>query len=163
MSPATTNVINLAKIGLDSLITASEIELTTWENYDRSIKNHIIPVLGSLTLKELTTDHIQGFYSKLIDNNKAPATVRRIHQIIHASLDQAKTNHLISHNPSNGVTLPKLEDKEARVMNMDEMEKFLYLLLIPRIKYTIIGPKWRAAFLTLLGTGLRQGEILALK
>lgn len=140
-----------------------EIELTTWENYDRSIKKHIIPTLGPLTLKELSTDHIQSFYSKLIELGKAPATVRRNHQIIHASLEQAKKNNLISRNPCEGATLPKLEDKEARAMSMEEMNKFLDLLLIPKIGPTIIGPKWRAAFLTLLGTGLREGEILALK
>ncbi len=43
------------------------------------------------------------------------------------------------------------------------MDKLLDLLLIPRIGPTVIGLKWRAAFLTLLGTGLREGEILALK
>lgn len=94
---------------------------------------------------------------------RAPATVRRNHQIIHSCLEQAKKNNLISNNPAAGVTLPKLKDKEARAMSMEEMEKFLSLLLISRIGPTIIGPKWRAAFLTLLGTGLREGEILALK
>lgn len=46
---------------------------------------------------------------------------------------------------------------------MEEMNKFLDLLLLPKIKHTVIGPKWRAAFLVLLGTGLREGEILALR
>lgn len=140
-----------------------ELELTTWENYYRTINTHIYPAPQNIPLNKLTTNDIQMFYNKLIDQGKAPATVRRNHQIIHSCLEKAIVTHLISRNPSAGVTLPKLENKEARAMSMEEMDKFLDLLLINRIGPTYIGPKWRAAFLLLLGTGLREGEILALK
>lgn len=135
-----------------------ELELSTWENYNRSIKNLILPNLGAITIKDLKTDDIQKFYNKLVNDKKAPATVRRNHQIIHSCLEKAKSTHLLSWNPCEGVTLPKLDDKEAKALTVNEMNKFIDILSSPKI-----GPKWRAAFLLAIGTGLRQGEILALK
>jgi len=135
-----------------------ELELSTWENNNRSIKNLIIPNLGTIPIKNLKTDDIQKFYNKLINDKKAPATVRRNHQIIHSCLEKARTTHLLSWNPCEGVTLPKLDDKEAKALTVDEMNKFLETLSAPKI-----GPKWRSAFLLAIGTGLRQGEMLALK
>ncbi|ODA40378.1 tyrosine-type recombinase/integrase [Desulfosporosinus sp. BG] len=135
-----------------------ELELSTWENYNRSIKNLIMPNLGTIPLKSLKTDDIQKFYNLLINDKKAAATVRRNHQIIRSCLEKAKNTHLLSWNPCEGVTLPKLNEKEAKALTVNEMNKFIETLNSPKI-----GPKWRSAFLLALGTGLRQGEILALK
>lgn len=64
---------------------------------------------------------IQKFYNNL---NLAPATVRKYHQIIRSCLEKARETHLISWNPCDGTTLPKLDDKEARALNNNEMDKF---------------------------------------
>ncbi|MCO5387846.1 MAG: site-specific integrase [Desulfosporosinus sp.] len=139
-----------------------DIDLSTWENYDRSIKNHAVPELGHILLKNLVTDDIQALYTKMIKDGSAPATVRRNHQIINGCLEQAAKNRKISWNPAKSVVLPKLEDEEARAMTVEEMNIFLAAL------NNIKGPHkvrvtWRTIFLTLLGTGIRSGEALALR
>lgn len=106
---------------------------------------------------KLSTIDIQRFYNHLIALGRAPATVRRNHQIIHSCLDKAKATHLISRNPCEGVTLPKLDTDEARAMTKDEMDRFLIQIQDPNL-----ATVWLASFLLALGTGLREGEVLAL-
>lgn len=131
-----------------------DLRLSTWENYYRFIKNRIYPTLGHIPLKDLQTDDIQMLYNKMKKDGAAPATIRKNHQIIHACLKQAVENRLLCWNPADSVKLPKLESKEVRAMTPEEMGRFLAVLEDDR---------WGAAFLCLLGTGLRRGELLALR
>lgn len=131
-----------------------ELRLSTWENYMRSIKNHIYPALGHIPLRDLKTDDIQNLYNRMIKEGRAPATVRRNHQIINSCLKQAVENRLLSWDPAEAAKLPKLTDTKVRAMTFEEMSKFLSVLQEDR---------WGAAFLCLLGTGLRMGELLALR
>jgi integrase len=131
-----------------------DLRLSTWENYQRSIKTHILPALSHISLGQLRTDDIQHLYNNMVKNGSAPATVRRVHQIINSCLTQAEKNRLLSWNPAKATKLPKLESKEVRAMSQKEMDKFLAVL---------DGERWEAAFICLLGTGLRQGELLALR
>jgi integrase len=50
--------------------------------------------------------------------------------------------------------LPKIQAKEARAMTREEMNSFLS---------SLEGDRLKAAFILLLGTGLRRGELLALR
>jgi len=131
-----------------------ELRLSTWENYYRSVRNHIYPALGHIPLGEIKTDDIQRLYNKMIREDKSPATVRRNHQIIRSCLSQAVENRILAWNPATAVKLPKLESKEVRAMTPDEMDSFL----------SVLGEdRWGTAFLCLLGTGLREGELLAIR
>ena len=139
-----------------------DIDLSTWENYYRSINNHAYPQLGHIRLKDLGTNDIQKLYNKMIKGGSAPATVRRNHQIINGCLAQAEKNKLISWNPAKATVLPKLEDDEARAMTVAEMNIFLNALNGIKGPYKV-RVTWRTIFLTLLGTGIRSGEALALR
>lgn len=44
-------------------VYCSEREVTTIEGYTRYVNNHIIPVIGSVLLKDLKSIHIQNFYN----------------------------------------------------------------------------------------------------
>ncbi len=130
------------------------LRLSTWETYDRLIRIHIKPALETYTLRDLDTGHIQRLYNKMIENGSSSATVRKVHQIIDSCLAKAKENRLIAWNPADSVELPKLESKKVRAMTTDEMTKFLSVLKLD---------VWGVGLLTLLGTGLRIGELLALE
>jgi len=131
-----------------------ELRLSTWENYYRSIRTHIYPALGHIALNDIRTDDIQGLYTQMVKDKFAPATVRRNHQIIHSCLKQAVENRIILWNPADAAKLPRLEDTKVRSMTLEEMGKFLNVLGADR---------WGTAFLCLLGTGLRLGELLGLR
>lgn len=130
-----------------------DLRLSTWENYDRQIKKHIIPALGNINFKELSTEHIQSLYTNMTEKKAAPASVRKVHQIILSCLTQAVQNKIISWNPAECTILPKMSKRKIRSLSIIEMEQFLS---------TLENDTWGIAMLTLIGTGLRQGELLAL-
>lgn len=138
----------------------SNIRPTTFENYEYLTRVHIKPNIGYLLLKDLRTEHIQKFYNNLLSNGKVDGsgglsakTINRIHVVIHSALRQAVKNNLIVTNISETTTLPKQVKKEIHFLAVWEQRKFYNLVQAERLK---------AAFILELGTGIREGELLAL-
>jgi hypothetical protein len=46
---------------------------TTYESYERLIRLHLVPTLGRLKLKNLTTTHVRGLYRAKLDHGLSPA------------------------------------------------------------------------------------------
>ena len=128
---------------------------TTYWSYDTNIRVHIKPHLGGMTLKELNTLVIQKFIKKKYkDEGLSSATVRKIFNIINGALKQAKAAKMIASNPAEGVKLPPVENKKPRILSQDEQQKFIEALN---------GEKMKMLFLVSLTSGLRIGELCALK
>jgi integrase len=136
------------------------LSLRTYEDYKKIINGHIIPKLGDYYLPDLDADAIQEFYLGLknIKNKEtlAPATISKIHTIINQTLNNAIEKRLISWNPDKITKRPPVKNRKGEAMPDDSLDKFLDAIdkLIDR---------WKAIFYLLLGTGLREGEALALK
>ncbi len=131
------------------------LKLSSYERYMSDVNNHIIPALGDIYLTDLDSDTIQDFYNKLSDAGKAPATIHKMHQIISQCLDKAVEKRYIPWNPDTATERPKVKQYKGKAMTEDAMNKFLN-------EIDKLSDKWRAAFYTLIGTGLRIGELLAL-
>ena len=144
------------------------IRPNTKEYYKNYINNHIIPALGDISLDKLATLQIQRFYNDLQKNGRvqrkgfpepkdkslSPRVVRGVHTLLSNCLDQAVAERLILANPAAGCKLPKLEKKEMRVLPQEKIG--LYLAEAERRGLLAI-------FYLELTTGLRRGELLALR
>ena len=137
----------------------------TQMSYERRIYQHIIQELGQIHLDKLTTADIQEFYANLKKNGRllrtelygeglSDQTVRGIHTTLHAALDKAVEENLISRNPSDGCKLPSARPREMKVLTPEEIQR---LLIQAREDgcYELL--------LLELSTGLRRGEICALQ
>lgn len=133
-----------------------KVRLSTYEAYSGHVKGRIVPALGHITLLELNSDHIQAFYNGLQGEGLAPATIHKMHQIIHPCLNKAVEKRLLLSNPSQITERPTVRIREGKAMTEEDMDRFLGLI-------DAQPNNWRAAFLVLLGTGLRIGELLALE
>ncbi len=134
---------------------------TTYESYEYLTRVHIIPSIGHITLKDLRPEQLQKLYNDKLckgrtDNSGglSARTVRYIHIIIHEALSQAVKNNLIVRNVSELTTLPKQSKKEMRVLTLEEQSRFLDTLEDDRL---------RAAYILALATGIREGELMALR
>jgi hypothetical protein len=58
------------------------VKPSTYESYERMIRNHIKPALGHRKLKALAPDHVQYLYQSKLDADFAPGTVRLMHGIL---------------------------------------------------------------------------------
>ena len=137
----------------------------TQMSYERRIYQHIIPALGGIQLDKLTTGDIQKFYTNLKKGGRllraelygeglSDQTVRGIHTTLHAALNKAVEEKLICRNPSDGCKLPSSKPREMKVLTPEEIQR---LLIQAREDgcYELL--------LLELSTGLRRGEICALK
>ncbi len=150
-----------------------ELRISTWTSYNNLIVDHINPGIGSVKLNKLRTNEIQRFYNDLLVNGRKRAveipqedgstiknrclstrTVKYIHTVLKAALEQAVKEGIIPYNPANATTQPRQVKKEITPLTTVQVQKFL-----EEIKDDWLYP----VYITALGTGLRRGELLGLK
>ena len=145
---------------------AITIRPSTLSGYEMMVKNQIKPYLGNRPLSALTTNEIQKFYVTIKNQGRvhtdrthgkelADSMVRKIHLILHESLDMAVQQRLIVSNPTNGTTIPKNNYKEKQILNDGQLNRFMEVIKSDE--------KWYDFFYTEITTGLRKGEICGLK
>lgn len=132
----------------------ASLKPTTWSNYWYLYRVHIRPALGETRLAKLQTNQIQQFYQASLTNGFSPASIRRLHAVLTGALKQARREGLIPRNPAEDVVLPKARKKERRVLTPEETERFLAAAQKRRLY---------PSFLVAVGTGMRVGELLALR
>lgn len=134
----------------------------TYSSYMDMFLGHVQPFFDGLWLDEVTIGKMQEFYTSLtkdgarLDKKKgglSPKSIRNHHNMLHQCLEQAKTEHFITENPTLGTERPKVIEKDMRVMSQSEMEIFLEEVM----KET----QWMLIIFALF-TGLRLGELCAL-
>ena len=141
------------------------LRITTRTDYENRIYNHIIPEIGKIPLNRLSQSDLQQFYAKeKTDGRKLHAktygkglsdrTIRGIHANCRTALQRAVQEDLIRINPAVGCKLPPKKAKEMQVLTPPEITRFL-------IQAREEG--YYELFLLELTTGMRRGEILALK
>ncbi len=70
-------------------IAARKVRASTYEGYRTKIEYRIIPGLGAHRLDRLQPEHLERFYSDLLAEGLAPATVLQIHRILSRALKVA--------------------------------------------------------------------------
>lgn len=137
---------------------------STYSSYRGHITGHIIPCLGEVKLQELDVDKLQDFFNDRLARGNLkykgePMTVkslRNIYNTFKLALDQAVDARKIKYNPILGVRLGKVEEKEMRVLSLEEQEAVC--------RAALQAPELHAfGVIFALATGVRIGEVLALK
>ena len=135
---------------------------TTYAAHNYVFKNHILPGLGDVLLSELTSEMVGEFLEerKRFGNHRPGSsglgeeTMRHIHRLLQQCLDQAMRDGLISDNPARAFHYSKPKKVNADVLTPLEMED--YLDAAEQLGYLPM-------FMLALTTGIRQGELIALK
>ena len=144
----------------------NELRPRTLEKYRRAVECYINPRLGDKKISFITTNDVQKMYVDIKENGRisgvdkcgtslSDSVVRGVHMILHQALDTAVKQRLISRNPTKGTTIPKKSRGDLKVLNKEELDRFLAEVDKDEI--------WRDFFYTELTTGLRRGEICGLK
>jgi integrase len=126
---------------------------STQASYKGHVKNHIKPALGAVLLQKLQPPAVLKFYNDLGKAGKTGKTVRNIHGVLHAALDQAVKLGYIRVNPTTACPLPRKVKPDIKVMNDAVVAAFLK---------AIEGHHFEAIYFVDLFSGLRQAEILGL-
>ena len=135
---------------------------TTYAAHNYVFKNHILPGLGDIPLSELTSEMVGEFLEerRRFGNHRPGSsglgeeTMRHIHRLLQQCLDQAIRDGLLTENPAKAFRYRKSMTVKANIMTPLEMED--YLDAAEQLGYLPM-------FMLALTTGIRQGELIALK
>ncbi|MFW6265036.1 MAG: tyrosine-type recombinase/integrase [Bacillota bacterium] len=137
----------------------------TYQDYEGVIKNHVIPYLGKLQLKDLQQRHIIKYQNDKLEDGRldgkgglSKRTVQNHHRIMSEALKHAVFPYkYIKNNPCEGVKAPSPDDTDIYPLSYEEADNFLNYV---HIKYTYVI---YALFYLALYTGLRRSEFMALR
>lgn len=137
-------------------------------SYDSTVvTQHLIEQrIGNILLDDLSPEVIQ---SKLIDNmyeTHAYSTIHKAYVLLNECINFAIDKDYLTKNPCRQVKVPKKENfatKEIRILTEEEITKFKKVAT--SLRKTIPIPKYQYGLIVtlILYTGLRVGELCALK
>ena len=144
----------------------------TVKQYKSMTDTHIRPALGAVKLSKLTPPQIQGFYNELQRTGRtikekdpetdetitlqvplSAKTVKNIHGILSKALSTAVDVGYIKSNPTDRVTLPRVEKKQIHPLTDEQIKAFMA---------ACSGNEYERVYKLILFTGLREGEALGL-
>ena len=130
------------------------VRRSTYDRDTNLVTNHINPILGGLKLKKLNSAHVQSFYRDRLDAGLSASTVHKMHDILRRSLAQAVKWHLVPRNVADVVKPPRPVPKEMVAHSANETRRLLE---------AAGGDRLEALYILAVHTGMRQGEMLALR
>lgn len=133
---------------------APQLAPSTVRGYKVNFDKHTIPYIGHILVQKLTGTEIQHMYTQLSKTGLSPRSIRYVHTTLREVLQYAYKTRVISLNPADFVSAPKQGKYKAEVYNTDEVAKLLSCAK---------GTDMEIPLMIDLETGLRRGELLALK
>ena len=133
----------------------TKIRYSTYLTYRSAVDKHILPAFGHLTLRKLTTQDLDLFYARKVEEGLSSSRVSALHTVISMALQQAVRWRLIARNVAEDVSLPRdSRPRERQALTLEQAQELLDAAKGHRLE----------AMLTLaLATGMRRGELLALR
>jgi integrase len=132
---------------------AGQRKAASYQNRESVVRNHIIPALGHVRLGKLSPIVIQTFYTDL-GARYAPNTVQGIATTLSAALRMAVAWELLHRNPCVGARTAPAVRREPAVWTPEQVHSFLA---------AETNPDWHCLWAVLIETGMRRGELLALR
>lgn len=126
----------------------------TLSGYRKSLEKHVLPRIGAVRLARLTPRDVQRVYSECLSDGLSPSTVHRIHAILHKALEQATKWGLVARNVSHLVKAPRPAHHEIATLSSAHVRAVLEAAK---------GDRFEALYVLAVTTGMRQGELLALR
>jgi integrase len=119
---------------------------------DNALRLHLLPVLGAYPIKAVRKTQVQGFVRGLEVKGLSPGTIAAIYHVTQAVFSAAVDDKLIARSPAHRIQLPENNAEEVVIPAVEDVVALR----------DAFDPRWRAAVVTLAGSGLRIGELLGL-
>lgn len=128
----------------------------TYESYAETVRRYIAPSIGRVPLAKLEPEHVQGMLARLRgQRGQLSATTKRyVYAVLRIALGRALKQGRVVRNVCTLSDPPPRLRHELQPLNREQVRALLD---------GVSGDRLRALYVAALGTGLRQGELLALR
>jgi integrase len=152
-------VADFVRARVDQWEAAGDISARTAQRYRQLVENQIVPHLGTKTLQKLRPLDIEGWHTTLRNGGRvrdkggiAARTVGHAHRVLSKALADAAKNDLVARNVAKAEPAPKVTDDEMVIVQD-----------VPGLVDKLRGSRLYAPAMVALFTGMRLGEVLALR
>jgi integrase len=136
-------------------IASVRVRARTLATYRTMIRLHLNPYIGKRRLDQLQPEHLEQTYKQLLDKGLSPASVLRVHRMLHRALKIAMQRDRVARNVATLVEPPRQErPKTPEPLDVEECK---------RVLAAAEGLRNSARWTVALALGLRQSEALALQ
>lgn len=135
-------------------VAAPTVRENTLTRYRQVVRTHLVPRLGGIRMRELTAPDISRAWAKMREEGVSPAMIGKASQVLSSAMSAAVREGVINASPTAKATRPKVEDVTIEVFTDEEATAILNAAK---------GHRLGALFAMALGTGMRQGELFALR
>jgi len=129
------------------------LEPNSYDWYERRIRLHLIPRLGSRPLESLAPIHVRELLNGMSKSEKSIGEQYKALKTLRGALEEACRLEQVTRNVGKSVKLPKLKHREMRWLSRDQVVAFLDASAQDRLG---------ALYDVLIDSGARPGEAFAL-
>lgn len=145
--------------GFMNTYSAMNHKESTRDSYRDVLRLHILPVLGDMRLDAITRKHVKDLLYQKQQQGLSPGTVRIIKAYLSSILTQAVDDEIIAVNPAaRAGRYIKKENGKEEIKPFTWEESTLFEKTMQEH-----FPRYYPFFLCALRTGMREGELIALK
>ena len=130
---------------------------TAYRGYEQIVRNHLIPRLGPVVVRGLTVEEIQKLKAVLL-KARSPKTVNNVLGVLSSMCEDAVRWRYADANPVRSVRKCRSTGTPDQFNYWTREDSEAFLAAIDELR-----PDWKAFFLTALRTGMRLGELAALR
>jgi integrase len=143
-------------------MTETRVKPSTFHSYRRNLEIHVLPVIGSRPMQQLTPLMLNALYARLQSEGSghgvlSAKTVRYIHTTIHKVLEDAVDAGVLAKNVAERANPPRPSRRATGKVGSWESHELAQFL--EWVKNERLDAVWRLAAMT----GMRRGEILGLR
>jgi len=132
----------------------------TLEAYESIVRVHLAPFFAGRALSSIEPEDIEQFIAVCRASGHAPKSTLNYLGVLHSVFDFALRRKWVTSNPCKLVDKPRTMDADPDVRYLDAEELAVLLAAVPDDD---LGRVERVMYLAAAMTGMRQGELLALR
>ncbi|MGE5423617.1 MAG: tyrosine-type recombinase/integrase [Ignavibacteriales bacterium] len=126
----------------------------TYDQYRILYEQHVKPVIGHRKITGVKTYDVQSVIAKMNEKKLSSWTMRHTRKVMNIGFQKAFNEKLISSNPVMNIEIPVKQPKTRKVLTIEELSKLYKAMERSR---------WIWSIRFMLVTGVRRGELLAIK
>jgi len=145
--------IKFKEYAQDVWLPSRHLEVTTRAGYMSYLRNHFVPYFGHMALARIMPSTVQEWVTQAVQRGLSPRSISKYHVMLHSVFARAVRDRLIAFNPCEDTELPKIITRQTRTLTPEEFSSVL----------AAAPDRFKALVLTGIETGLRWGELVALR
>jgi integrase len=145
---------------------AADLERSSVEDYERTLRLHIVPLIGSLRLNALTTARLRAFEDELRETGRSASMAKRVLTSLGTMLADAQERGLVVRNAAREMQArrgSKADRQEKRQKGRLKVGVDIPTREDVKALVAALSGRWRPLLLTATFCGLRASELRGLR